>query len=259
MIPKMNHLAADGYSYFFFLSVLAHFSLPTIFPLKSFISKYFLKPNHNRIVLKDFSFMGIELLPVVQEDNYEIEFEKIDHKELRSVIKEVSSKKKERISINDILSAIALKRILNKQLKFKGEKVDLTIPIDIRRHVNEYGAKFFGNGIMLHKLVLNRMYVQNTVAGDLAVQIRKLMPKVSRESFLNYLNKLETIILDKDLDKFKPFDPNSGCLVTNISRLPIDKLNFGGGVPDLLYPLTIEKNSAGLLTEGDNFVLRFAY
>jgi hypothetical protein len=259
MIPKMNHLAGDGYSYFFLLSILAQFSSSTIIPFKSFITKYFIKPNHNRIALKDFSFMGIELLPVAQEDNYEIEFEKIDRKELRSVIKEVSSQQKKRISMNDILTAIAFKRILDKQTKFMGETVDLTIPIDIRRHVKEYGVKFFANGIMLHKLTFNRGYVENAIAEELAIQIRKSMPEVSRETYINYLNNLETIILNKDSNKYKPFDPSSGCLITNISRLPVDKLNFGSGIPDLIYPLTVEKNSAGILTDSDNYILRLAY
>jgi len=54
-------------------------------------------------------------------------------------------------------------------------------------------------------------------------------------------------------------DPRNGCLVTNLSKLPSDKLNFGAGCPELILPLTIEKNSIAILAKKENFILRFAY
>ena len=85
------------------------------------------------------------------------------------------------------------------------------------------------------------------------------MPTVSSKTYLDYLTQLEKRISAGNLEKFKPFDPASGCLVTNISRLPVNRLNFGTGPPDLIFPLTIEKNAAAVLTKDDNFILRLAY
>lgn len=45
----------------------------------------------------------------------------------------------------------------------------------------------------------------------------------------------------------------------NLTRLPSDKLNFGTGEADFIIPLTIEKNSAAILADKDNFILRLAY
>src|SRR4030066_1632312 len=60
-------------------------------------------------------------------------------------------------------------------------------------------------------------------------------------------------------DKFRPYDPERGCLVTNLSRLPADKLDFGTGPPRLSIPLTIEKNGVGILARKEDYLLRLAY
>jgi len=259
LIPKMNHLAGDGYSYFYFLSVLAMLSKYSLVPFKSSLTNLIYKPHHRRTTLKDFSFKGMKLEPLLQNDTFTIEFEEILRKDVRSAINEVSSSKNLQISTNDILSAIAIKKVVGRQSGFFGEKVNLTIPIDVRRRIKEYGQRFFGNGIMLHTIKLKKEYVENSPTKDIAVKIRKSMPSVSKETYINYLTELEEIISKGKMDEFKPFDPRSGCLVTNISRIPVDKLNFGTGGPELIFPLTIEKNSTGILAKKENFVLRSAY
>jgi hypothetical protein len=106
---------------------------------------------------------------------------------------------------------------------------------------------------------LKKVDIDNLPTDELAVQIRKSMPSVSKSSYLDYLTQLEELISKEKTEKFRPFDPASGCLVTNISRLPVDKMNFGAGPPDLIFPLTIEKNAAAVLAKDENFILRFAY
>jgi len=46
LVPKMKHLAGDGYSYFFFLSSLAMLSQHTLFPSKSSLMQLFLSLIH---------------------------------------------------------------------------------------------------------------------------------------------------------------------------------------------------------------------
>ena len=259
LIPKINHLAGDGYSYFYFLSVLTLLSKYSLVPFKSSLISFIYKPHHRRTTLKDFTFKGVELKPLLQDNTFTIEIEEILRKEVQSIIDEVSSSKKLQISINDVLSAVAIKKVVGIQSKFFGEKVNLTIPIDVRRQIKEYGQRFFGNGIMLHTIKLEKEYVETSSIRKIAMNIRKSMPSVSKESYNYYLTELEEILSEGKMDKFRPFDPRYGCLVTNISRIPVDKLNFGTGVPELVFPLTIEKNSTGILAKKENFILRFAY
>jgi len=137
--------------------------------------------------------------------------------------------------------------------------VDLTIPIDVRRHIGEYGLKFLGNGILLHTLSFEKEDLERASVEDVAIEIRKSMPTVSKELYVDYLAELEKILASGQWDKFKPFDPSSGCLVTNLSKMPVDKLDFGRGRPDLILPLTIERNSAGVLADKDNYILRLVF
>ncbi|MCK5704381.1 MAG: hypothetical protein KAI29_24675, partial [Cyclobacteriaceae bacterium] len=204
-------------------------------------------------------FKGVELKPLAQDNTFTIEIEEILRKDVQSIIDEVYSSKYFQISTNDVLSAIAIKKVVGIQSGFFGEKVNLTIPIDVRRQIKEYGQRFFGNGIMLHTIKLEKEYVETSSIKKIAMNIRKSMPSVSKESYNYYLTELEEILSKGKMDKFKPFDPRHGCLVTNISRIPVDKLNFGTGVPELVFPLTIEKNSTGILAKKENFILRFAY
>ena len=112
---------------------------------------------------------------------------------------------------------------------------------------------------MLHTIRIQTDFVKNSPAADIAVQIRKSMPHISKETYIDYLSGLEEMIALGKSDEFRPFDPSSGCLVTNLSKLPAEKLDFGGGRPELILPLTAEKNSAAILAKQENYVLRYAY
>ena len=259
LVPKMKHLAGDGYSYFYFLSALAALSQHALLPSTSSMMHFFFKPQHCRTILKNFSFQDIELKPLRPEGKFTILFDEIPRQDVHSMIREVSDSMDIRISTNDVLTAMAVKKLIGVKREFRGDIVELTIPIDVRRQVKEYGRRFFGNGIMLYKMDLKKEDVENLPPKKIALQIRKSMPSVSKQSYIDYLAQLEKLIQERNTEKLRPFDPASGCLVTNISRLPVDKLNFGTGTPELIFPLTIEKNAAAILAREENFVLRYAY
>jgi NRPS condensation-like uncharacterized protein len=258
LVPKMNHLAGDGYSYFFFLSSLAALSQHALLPSKSSLMGLFFKPHHRRTIMKNFFFKGIERPNAHQETRPKMGMEKVSRKDVNALIREVAESKNFRISTNDVLSAMAAKKLIGDREKRESESVELSIPIDVRRKVKEYGRRFFGNALMLHTLSLKKTDIENLPAEELAVQIRASMPSVSKQSYIDYLYTLENRISEGKTEKLRPFDPESGYLVTNISRLPINRLDFGTGIPDLIFPLTIEKNAAAVLAKDENFVIRYA-
>jgi hypothetical protein len=259
LIPKMSHLAGDGYSYFYFLSVLAALTQPAAVPLKSVLTRLLSRPHHRRTALKDFFFQGVRPKPALQRGHFAVELEEILRQDVRSIIREAASSGQIRISTNDVLSALAIKKIVSKQADSWGEVVRLTIPIDVRRRIKEYGPRFLGNGIMLHTIGLSKGFVDHLTARDIAIKIRKSMPSISTETYIKYLSGLEGNIASGKTENLRPFDPESGVLVTSLSRLPVEKLNFGSGPPDLIIPLTAEKNSAAILARGADFILRYAY
>jgi hypothetical protein len=218
-----------------------------------------LKPHHRRTVLRDFSFRGVELKPLAQHGKLAIECDTILRQDVQSVIQEAVSSANLRISTNDVLSALAMKKLVRAQPDFWTEDVRLTMPIDVRGKVKEYSRGFFGNGIMFHTVMFKKEQLENSPVQELAIEIRKSMPPLSKETYLDFLRKLEEILSAGKRDEFRPYDPERGCLVTNLSRLPADKLDFGTGSPKLAVPLTVEKNAAGILARNENFVLRLAY
>jgi hypothetical protein len=259
LIPKLNHLAGDGYSYFYFLSVLATLANPSRGPIKSFLTTFSSRPHHRRTVLKDFSFSGLELKPAPQDERLTVERVHILRKDVKSLIRDVAASHHLQISTNDVLAATAVKKLVGRPASFFGNKVGVTIPIDVRQYVKEYGPRFFGNGIMLHTTQLRRCDVENSEISEIAIQIRKSMPVVTTESYLKYLTELEEIVSQRNTNKLRVFEPEHGCLVTNLSKLPSDKLDFGTGLPELILPLTAEKNSTAILAKKENYVLRYAY
>ena len=259
LIPKMNHLAGDGYSYFYFLATLSAVSRNMFIPFKTNIIRSLYKPHHQRTILKEFSLTESISRAFRHSDQFAIEFEEIPRQDVWNAIKDVVSKLNYRISTNDVLSAMAIKKSVKLQKEYFGDNIQLTIPIDVRRQIDEYGQKYFGNGLMLKVINFKTKHIENSSVNEIAIEIRKSMPSVSKDAYIKYLEELETIIATKRTDKLKPFDPIQGCLVTNLSKLPVDKLNFGTGNPDLIFPLTIERNSTAILAGKDNFLLRFAY
>jgi hypothetical protein len=259
LVPRMSHLAGDGYSYFYFLSALASLSQHNILPSKSTLMQLFFKPHHRRAILRDFSFEGADWKPQQEETSFTMGMEEVRRKDVNLLIRKISESQNLRVSTNDVLTAMSIKKLAEVQKDSTDEFVELTIPIDVRRKVKEYGRRFFGNGIMLHRSMLKREDITKLSVEQVAMQIRKSMPSLSTQSFTNYLKGLEETFAGGKTEKFRPFDPDSGFLVTNISRLPVDRLNFGTGPPDLIFPFTVEKNAAAVLARDENFILRFAY
>jgi hypothetical protein len=137
-----------------------------------------------------------------------------------------------------------------------GDEFQLTVPIDVRRGIQEVSPRYFGNGLMFGRIPFSRSAVRSASVDTIAVEIRKGMPAVSGENYIKYLEELEAIIRTRQTHRLRPYDPQAGCLVTNLSMMPTGRLDFGSGTPDYVLPLSIGKNSAAVLGDGDKFVFR---
>jgi hypothetical protein len=259
LIPKLNHLVGDGYSYFYFLSVLANLTQNTSIPFKKIILRYILKPHHKRTILKEFKFNDPGLEPDPVDENLTIKFEHISRMEIRNMIKDVVSNTNYHVSANDLLSAMLTKKMISYQKNYNQEYFRLTIPIDVRRQISKYGAKFFGNGLLFHEIKFNIKEIDQLNIQDMAIRIRKSMPEVSEQGFLDFLEQIEKTINREQFERLRPFNPQSGSLVTNLSKLPTKKLNFGTGETDFIFPLTIGRNSTAILADKADYILRMVY
>ena len=130
LIAKMNHLAGDGYSYFYFLAALAAHVRPSRVPFRTSLLKSALKPHHRRTVLRDFRFQGLDVPPFPRDQGLKIENHVVSRRDVLSLIKEAADSHAFRISSNDILAAKALRRLVGLHPERWKDRVDLTIPID---------------------------------------------------------------------------------------------------------------------------------
>jgi len=258
LVPKMSHVAGDGYSYFLFLSALAALTGAAAFPFRAPFIRAMFKPHHRRTGLREFSFRAEGRPPVVQGEPLSLESEEVPKREVQALVREAAADEHVRVSSNDILSALIIKRLAKGRGGLEGKGFRLTIPIDVRAQVRDYGRRYFGNGIMLHGIALGPEGPAESPLKETAARIRRSMPRVSRESHIRYLSELERTIADKNWDEFRPYDPERGCLVTNLSKLPAEKLDFGTGGPSAIVPLTVEKNGGAILARQENYVLRYA-
>jgi hypothetical protein len=259
LIPKMNHLVGDGYSYFYFLSVLATLSGPSSAPLKKYAIYLYTLPQLNRTVLKKYHFNKTKIKAPFNHKNCTIKIEQVQKTYVVQEIKKIKSKYNVIVSSNDILSSIVFKKTFEKQKASIDDHFTLSIPMDVRRQVKEMGPKFFGNGIMFHHLNLSIDELVKIDNSELAIKLRKSMPSVNTEGYIKYLENLESEIDRSTIHSLRPYDPETGCMVTNLSKMPIQKLNFGSGYPTITFPLTIGRNSAAVLTDNDDFLLRIVY
>lgn len=112
---------------------------------------------------------------------------------------------------------------------------------------------------MFHQVDFKTGDIEKSTVEELAIQIRTSMPNITTESYLQFLSRIEKLIAEARVDQLRPYDPEVGCLITNLSKLPTNQLNFGTGDPNLVLPLTIGKNSAVILADEANFILRIVY
>jgi hypothetical protein len=259
LILKLSHLAGDGYSYFYLLSLLAASTRQGGGPLRSILPLLAARPHHRRSAVMGSSLTDDQLPPVPATEVGHIVIESVPRREVMAVIREVSRSGEGRISTNDVLTARALQHILDERAGSFGGDINLTIPIDVRRHVRAFGRRFFGNALQMHRMSSPKEGLRDLPTVDLAGRIRATMPEVTPESYRTYLAGLDELARTGDRAELRPYDPAAGCLVTNLSRLPLPRLDFGTGPPSCVLPLTVGRHATLILSQGDRFVLRLAY
>lgn len=228
-------------------------------PFKRVVIKNMFRPHHHRTALREFELNLENLAKQLKNNNLTIRFDEVPKTEVRQIIRDAVDQHKTSITANDILSAMVTKELIKYGNNNNAGKFNLTIPIDVRRNVTGYGQKFFGNGILFHQIAFDCKQLKSDSILKLATKIRSSMPEINTTNFVSFLIKLEKWIDEGKLDKLSPFDPETGSLTTNLSKMPTQKLNFGSGAADFIFPLTVEKNSTAILANKDSYILRIAY
>ncbi|NPD90384.1 MAG: hypothetical protein HGN29_16850 [Asgard group archaeon] len=258
LIPKMNHLVGDGYSYFYLLSVLAAVTKRGGIPFAPAIITAISKPKNHCDLHSSFHFSVSPPDVITFDGKIDVEYLELDVTETRNQAKSISEKSGLRVSTNDILSARVVKFVLENGKKKQLENFRLAIPVDVRRGVPELGQRYFGNGLIMYNVPFDPKIVAQASIEELAITIRKSFPTVNIHSYETYLKQVEGWIETGQLELLRPYDPDNECLVTNLTQMPITRLDFGSGPPTTVEPLTKGRSGAAILAQDDKFVLRLA-
>lgn len=258
-LPTLKHLCGDGYSYFYFLSALAAVCREGV-PLQERLAMATVaRPHHRRRALCPATIDVPTIASAPDPGPLAIECEAFARSEIKSRIRNLATGSDRRLSVNDLLASAAVRKFASAPGNVSGESFRLSIPIDVRPRIKAYGPRFFGNGLMLHTLEFDKTRLAAAGQEDIAGDIRDSMPTVTPDAYSAYLRNLADQHTRGQTTYPGPFDPDAGCLVTNISRLPTHKLDFGAGPPSLAAPLTEARNTAVILSNRESYLIRLAY
>ncbi len=254
---RLSHIVGDGYSYFHLVSTLARTahrpdaerdaSAPLTMPA----------PTHDRTVLRAARIADARDEPTSVERALEIHVEKLPRALVYGTVKETSRSTGVRVSLNDVLCATTVKRLWEIRSNAFARELAVTIPIDVRAQVPEYGPSYFGNAIWYHCVPLALEQVASMEIGQIAAVIRQSMPEVSTQSYTRHLDELDGRAARENGTKV--YDPRAGCLVSNLSQVPLSLLDFGAGAPARVLPILKERHSASVTALGSDYLLRLVY
>ncbi|MCC3317287.1 acyltransferase [Nocardia africana] len=113
------------------------------------------------------------------------------------------------------------------------ELVTLACPVDIRRFVRELGPTYFGNAFVQVLVDVETERVRNASVPEIAGWVRDAVATAPGriDDAIAELEAFLQVHGIAGLDRVWGYPPQSGFLVSNLSRIPASWLDFGAGPP----------------------------
>jgi shikimate O-hydroxycinnamoyltransferase len=110
----------------------------------------------------------------------------------------------------------------------------LTCPVDARPFCRQLGRTHFGCAITFATAALRREQLERAHPADVAAHVRKAVGAVDEQRFWASQRTLAALSAQHGaaaLSEVHLTHPSHGLLVTNLTRLPLEGLDFGTGAP----------------------------
>jgi shikimate O-hydroxycinnamoyltransferase len=239
---SVSHALADGFSYFHFFSSWAR-----IYKGESII-----KPNLQRDVLLSHFNRGEKITTSndiytncglfhggkrhqLQNEPVHVERFFISKDTIRSILEDRKNEPEISLTENDIITALLWQKYIPMWSKEnKNQKTYVTCPFDIRRVLRGLPRNYFGCALSFATASIHLNGLLEASVRDLAILVRNSVKKVKNDYILSSLATLETLRKQKGLDAMEEIHlrhPHHGIIITNLTRLPIQYLDFGSGAP----------------------------
>lgn len=262
---SISHSITDGFSYFYFLASWARiFHGKSIFP-----------PSHQReLLIRDAENKPVsseELVATtglflnkkrsdIQRDKLIWETVKYSNEELKSLLSATQKECDARLSFNDVIVASLWKKYM-KQWRKKEEDFTtyISCPFDYRRLLKDFPKTYFGNAVTLASTPLSYEHLMNAKLSELAILVRNSIASIDENYIFDGIEALTSLTNCEGIDvneKIHVCDPDSGLLVTNLSRLPVKDIEFNAGPPVKYEILTPAHRGAVVLPGHDGIEVR---
>ncbi len=179
---------------------------------------------------------------------------------LQRLLDEAATTSGARLSRHDVLAAHLWQRAA-REWDAAGDTLSHVGGFDYRRVYAGLSPHYFGNAVRNATLRLGREEVLGAPLGRLAEHIRGVTASMNEARARESLRCLAEIRLARGLAAFAHMhavDPGAGFLVTNMSRTPLDAMDFGVGPPEELVALTPGLRSAFVSAARDGVLVRLS-
>jgi NRPS condensation-like uncharacterized protein len=264
---SISHAVADGFGYFHFLSSWS----------RVFQGKRILSPSHERellvpetpdhqklitpgdILARCGFFWGGKRHASSGEQIHE-ERLLISKDTMSKLLAEAQKECEVPLFYNDVITAFLWKKYITQWNEGGNNPTTyVSCPFDYRRVLRILPRTYFGNALCCATASLDYESLVHASLGKLALLIRKAVAQVKQGYVLGSLKTLESLRQQKGLaamEEIHVMHPQDGLVVTNISRLPIQNLEFGSGTPAGFQVLSSDQRAAAILPAQDGVDVR---
>ncbi|HSR96286.1 MAG TPA: acyltransferase [Kofleriaceae bacterium] len=227
---SMSHAVADGYGMFLFLSAWAARARGGVPLPPPICDRDRLTRPHARargsfdeaaLERAGFVLVSPELsLPTLQVEERVIAISELAAGDPRS----------SGASVSNVLAATLWKEYAEARTT---PTITLACPVDLRRHRGELGPLYFGNAFLQVLLTVETARVRAAPVLEVADWVREAVSSAPAR-FDAALEELEAFRFSAGLATLARvwgYPPTHGFLVSNLSRVPLANLDFGGGAP----------------------------
>ena len=264
---SMSHAVADGFSYFHFLSSWS----------RVFQGKRILSPSHRRellvpetsdhpklitpddILARCGLFWGGKRRASSREQVRE-ERLLISKETMSKLLAEAQKECEVPLFYNDVITAFLWKKYITEWNESGNNPTTyVSCPFDYRRVLRILPRTYFGNALCCATASIDYESLVHASLGKLALLIRKAVAQVKRDYVLGSLKTLESLRQQRGLaamEEIHVVHSRDGLVVTNISRLPVQNLEFGSGTPTGFQVLSSDQRAAAILPAQDGVDVR---
>ncbi|UCD39040.1 MAG: hypothetical protein JSW54_06060 [Fidelibacterota bacterium] len=264
---SISHALADGFSFFHFLSSWARIfqSQPIMSPAHE---RVLLIPEvsdrHHNVTTEDvFNRCGLfwdEKRRSTPRDQITWDKMSLSRAELNHMIAEAQKECGIRLSHNDVITAYLWQNCITAW----GQGEDnpstyIACPVDFRRILDTLPNTYFGSAVCIATAMIDLESLVASSLGELASLVRKAVGQVNSDYVRESLRTLEGLRHQHGLavlEEIHVMHPRHGLLVTNLTRLPIQELDFGSGIPAKFEIQTAAARGAVILPAPDGVDVR---